>query len=232
MSGWVRLWHDMPTDPKWRVIARKSGQPLACVVALFSYMLVEASRCKDKGSIDGVRPEEAAEALDMEQAGIEAILAAMKGRVTDGRRLISWDRRQPKREDLSTERAARHRERKRNATHGNAGEEAKPDAPMDTKAKLFEAGVPLLMNSGKSRDAAASMLGKWRGQYGDGAVIDALARAQAEAASAPIPFINRILETRYGNRPRTPARPSGPIESRRQFREKHDLDVVGGDGAR
>ncbi len=26
MSNWVRLWDDMPTDPKWRLIARKSGQ--------------------------------------------------------------------------------------------------------------------------------------------------------------------------------------------------------------
>ncbi|WP_218018041.1 hypothetical protein [Sphingomonas azotifigens] len=225
MSGWVRLWHDMPTDPKWRVIARKSGQPLACVVALFSYMLVEASRSKDKGSIEGVRPEEAAEALDLDQTAIEAILGAMKGRVTDGRRLISWDRRQPKREDLSTERAARHRERKRNATQGNADANGASDAPIDAKKKLFEAGIPLLMNSNKTRDAAAAMLGKWRKQYGDGAVIDALAVAQSEAASDPIPFITRILETRNGNRPRSTDRPAGPIESRRRFHQQHDLDA-------
>ena len=23
-NSWLRLWHDMPNDPKWRTIARKS----------------------------------------------------------------------------------------------------------------------------------------------------------------------------------------------------------------
>ena len=43
MTDWVRLWHDMPTDPKWRTIARKSGQPLPCVIALFNLIMVNAS---------------------------------------------------------------------------------------------------------------------------------------------------------------------------------------------
>ncbi len=29
MASWLRLWHDMPTDPKWRVIAKRSGQSIS-----------------------------------------------------------------------------------------------------------------------------------------------------------------------------------------------------------
>ncbi len=30
-NSWLRLWHDMPNDPKWRTIARKSEQSIALV---------------------------------------------------------------------------------------------------------------------------------------------------------------------------------------------------------
>lgn len=33
MSQWVRLWEDMPTDPKWRVIAKRAGRPISEVIA-------------------------------------------------------------------------------------------------------------------------------------------------------------------------------------------------------
>ena len=38
MTSWVRLWLEMPTDPKWRSIARKSETSIAEVIsiALFS----------------------------------------------------------------------------------------------------------------------------------------------------------------------------------------------------
>ena len=70
--------------------------------------------------------------------------------------------------------------------------------PVDLKAVLFSTGVPYLVRHNVQDRHARSMIGKWRQQYGDGAVIDALAAAQSEAASDPIPMINRILETRRG----------------------------------
>ncbi len=42
MSQWVRLWDDMPTDPKWRVIARRSGRPLSEVISVFVFMMTNA----------------------------------------------------------------------------------------------------------------------------------------------------------------------------------------------
>ncbi|MBB8262398.1 hypothetical protein HEK80_025665, partial [Escherichia coli] len=43
-NAWLRLWHDMPNDPKWRTIARVSGQPIATVMAVYIHLLVSASR--------------------------------------------------------------------------------------------------------------------------------------------------------------------------------------------
>ena len=114
MTDWVRLWHDMPTDPKWRTIARKSGQPLPCIIALFNLMMVSASQnAADRGTLLGWDDEDAAAALDMEPEDITAIREAMQGKVLDGERLTGWERRQPKREDNSADRVKAHRERKR-----------------------------------------------------------------------------------------------------------------------
>ena len=113
---WLRLWHDMPTDPKWRTIARVSGQPLACVIALFNLVLVNASsNSNERGTLLGWSDEDAASALDMESESVRAIINAMQGRILDGDRLSGWERRQPKREDSGIgKRVAEYR--KRNVT--------------------------------------------------------------------------------------------------------------------
>ena len=114
MTDWVRLWHDMPTDPKWRSIARKSGQPLPCVIALFSLIMVNASSNSDnRGTLHNWDDEDASAALDMEPEDVSAIMVAMQGKVLDGDRLTGWEKRQPKREDGSAadrKRAQRKRE--------------------------------------------------------------------------------------------------------------------------
>lgn len=72
--------------------------------------------------------------------------------------------------------------------------------PIDLKAAIFASGVPLLIGSGRTDGAARSMLGKWRRDFGDGAVMDALASAQAEAVSDAVPWITRTLEARQNGK--------------------------------
>lgn len=48
-NSWFRLWHDMPTDPKFRTIARASKQPLALVIAVYLHVLVDASNANERG---------------------------------------------------------------------------------------------------------------------------------------------------------------------------------------
>jgi hypothetical protein len=93
-----------------------------------------------------------------------------------------------------------------NAMDGEPSQDANPtDDPIDLKALLFSTGKPYLTRNGVSLSNAGSILGKWRQSYGDGAVIDALALAQAEACSDPIPFITKLLEKRNGNATRLAA---------------------------
>lgn len=110
---WFRLWHDMPTDPKWRVIAHRSGRPICEVVAVFTYMLANASsNPTERGRLHGFNADDVAAALDMDEASVEAIMKAMQGKVLNGDLLTGWEKRQPLREDDSTNRVRAYRARK------------------------------------------------------------------------------------------------------------------------
>lgn len=90
-NAWLRLWHDMPNDPKWRTIARVSGQPIATVMAVYIHLLVSASRNVTRGHID-VTTEDLASALDVTEEVIDSILQTMQGRVLDGDLITGWEK--------------------------------------------------------------------------------------------------------------------------------------------
>lgn len=110
---WCRLHHDTPTDPKWRTIARRSGQPVERIIAVWVFMLTNASASTERGTLEGWDDEDVAGALDVDPDDIAAIRNAMQGKTLDGDRLTGWDKRQPKREriDDSRERVKAHRQR-------------------------------------------------------------------------------------------------------------------------
>jgi hypothetical protein len=129
--SWFRWWEGTVTDPKWRVVAARSMQPVGNVLAVWAYVLEEARR------LDGALPE-----LDCEVIGaclgydpdaVASIIAGMKAKGSiDEQGVTNWRKRQPKREDDSRERVAAYREKKRleaianarpeSVTHGNAPE--------------------------------------------------------------------------------------------------------------
>lgn len=124
-NQWLRLWHEMPNDPKWRTIARHSKQPISLVQATYIHLLVDASRNVTRGHAD-VTAEDLASALDCDEEQIQAILDAMQGRVLDGMEVSGWEKRQPKREDgadgettaksaAERKRAQREREKQRDS---------------------------------------------------------------------------------------------------------------------
>jgi hypothetical protein len=204
MTGWVRLWHDMPTDPKWRTIARKSNQRVGDVIAVFNFIMVNASEnALERGRTHRLDKEDVATALDLSEADLEAILSAMQGKVLDGDALMGWAKRQPKREDFgASKRKAEWKERQRNAmerngTHGNA-----PDTDTDTD-------ITLSKDSGASADSdkefwasakqylggknPGALIGKWCRDYPKAEVAKAIGAAQVERAVDPIPYVERTL---------------------------------------
>jgi len=100
---WLRLWHDLPNDPKLRTIARKSGQPISAVMAVFVHMLVNASVSEVRGTLSSWEDEDIASALDLDTEQVTAIREAMQGRLLDGDVLTGWSKRQPLREDVGSD---------------------------------------------------------------------------------------------------------------------------------
>ncbi|EGW8417140.1 phage replisome organizer [Salmonella enterica] len=155
-NAWLRLWHDMPNDPKWRTIARVSGQPIATVMAVYIHLLVSASRNVTRGHAD-VTTEDLASALDVTEEAIDLILQAMQGRTLDGDLITGWEKRQVLKEDngnisltakspTERKRAQREREKQqresgychaasRNVTHMSRRVTTDTDTDTDTDLK-------------------------------------------------------------------------------------------------
>lgn len=132
---WLRLWHDMPNDPKWRTIARVSSQPITLVQAMYVHLLVDASRNVTRGHVT-VTKEDIASALDVTDEQVEAVFSAMQGRVLDGDKLSGWEGRQPKREDAgnpeSGARSAAQRKRDQRDRERKQAEEKDSHDPSRT----------------------------------------------------------------------------------------------------
>ncbi|WP_065202515.1 hypothetical protein [Chromobacterium subtsugae] len=166
-NQWLRLWHDMPNDPKWRTIARISGQPIALVQAVYLHLLVDASRNVTRGHVT-VTAEDLASALDVTDEDIEAVLAAMQGRVLDGLELSGWDKRQPKREDQgsdesgaksATERKREQRQREREARDADMSRQCHDESRDVTLDKDKDKNKPTSLRSvgERTRDTSSGI---------------------------------------------------------------------------
>lgn len=174
-NEWFRLWHDMPNDPKWRTIARASGQPISLVLSVALHVMTDASRNVTRGHAD-VTAEDIASALDVTEADIQAVLDAMQGRVMNGERLTGWEKRQPKKEDVgnpetraksAAERKRDQRERERQAAPGgqsrtshDESREVTTDKEED-KDKEEKQTPPNPRKRGNAFDACAIDLPDW-----------------------------------------------------------------------
>ncbi|TDV04662.1 hypothetical protein [Paraburkholderia caballeronis] len=149
---WFRWWHGTVTDPKFQWVARKSGQTVASVLAVWAVVLETGSTATQgnadatRGNVASLQCEDWDVALGLDDGAVQSIYDAMvtKGLICDGR-IVAWDARQPKREDggdpntgalSSTERSRLRRERlKRSATHAT---ETQRDATHATEMQRLD----------------------------------------------------------------------------------------------
>lgn len=111
---WFRWFHGSTTDPKFGLVARKAGVSVAEVVAVWATILEEASSNQRRGSIGDIDAESVDFSLGLPDGTFNRVRLAMVERRllgSDGS-VISWERRQPKREDSSAERTRQYRARK------------------------------------------------------------------------------------------------------------------------
>lgn len=83
---------------------------------------------------------------------------------------------------------------------GTIQEQGKPDsasdeaaAPFDVVKAVFDLGAALLTGAGHEERAARSIVGRWRRDFGDAAVLEALLDCQARRISSPVEWMPRRL---------------------------------------
>ena len=109
--SWLRWWDGTCADPKWRVVAARSKQPVGMVVSIWAWLLEQAR--PNNGDLGVVDAEAIAITYGYDIESVSSILSAMKakGVITDAK-LAAWDKRQPKRDDDSRDRVASWRAKK------------------------------------------------------------------------------------------------------------------------
>lgn len=131
---WLRLYNDTITDPKWRVVAAESGQPLTAVLAVWMSMLINASDADERGTLQGWDDRFAGAALDMRGDAVRSIREAMQGVVLDGLRLTGWDKRQRNSDDINA-RVKRHRTKAKDTPPGGGSTNGTGQRRNVTKAE-------------------------------------------------------------------------------------------------
>ena len=123
---WFRWHHGSVTDPKFQLVARKSGASLPDVLAVWAYLLEKASAAEFRGCFGEVDCEAVDCLFGFSDGATDAILSEMVERkLIADEYVVAWEKRQPKREregDKSTERVQAFRQRQRQETPGNATE--------------------------------------------------------------------------------------------------------------
>ena len=132
---WFRWHHGTVNDPKFQLVARKSGSSVAEVIAVWACLLEAASTADERGNPGDIDFEALDCALGLVDGRTQAIYAAMEDRALinqDTGRLAAWEKRQPKRErmddDKSTERVRAYRQRQSNTGNANQANETPRNA--------------------------------------------------------------------------------------------------------
>lgn len=229
---WFRWHHGSVTDPKFQLVARKSGARLSDVLAVWAFLLEKASASEQRGSFGDIDAESIDCLFGFDDGMTTLVISQMVERgLVEGDAVSAWEKRQPKREregDNSTERSRAFREKQRHATPCNAneaqetprGEERRVEksssvakatgdkSPAEqSKTELWKAAVSLLSGQGMPEPQARSFVGKLSKDYPDGdIVLDAVRATVTEQPADARAYLKATCQQMAGER--SPARPT------------------------
>ena len=98
---WFRWYHGAISDDKWPLIARRSGQSVAVVIAVWAGLLECASQSEVRGCVEEFDPESMDAMLGLENGTCQAVLNALsqgKRPRIENNHIVNWAKRQPQRE--------------------------------------------------------------------------------------------------------------------------------------
>jgi hypothetical protein len=127
--GWIRLYVDFPSHPKWRRVAVQSGEPLTVVKSVVGDLLCIAGKARARGHLGALDFYEVAIANDIKPEQVAAIYRTLGeiGWIEDDF-IVDWLDRQPDHEDpTSAERQRNKRARDRAKRNNMRGRANAPD---------------------------------------------------------------------------------------------------------
>lgn len=222
---WFRSYHGAPTDPKWLAIGKRS-ETLPGVAACFWWALTDyASQQEDRGSVAGFDIEAFAAFSGFDEKHLcNAFRAFQDKEMIVDQRLKNWEKRQPKREDNSTERVRRHRDaRKRMVTRGNSrGEEIRVEKNISPSLR---SGDPRSALSPAEQEVFELWWKAWPNKVGKAPAAKAFKTALTKASAAEL----TAAALRYAD---LLARPGAPLPKHPQGwlndeRWKDEIDARG-----
>ena len=116
---WFRWYHGVVFDPKFKLVARKSGQPVTAVISVWAALLECASQAECRGDISSFDCENFDIGFDLPDGACQAIVDALEGKglIHEGR-LSRWEVRQPEPERQSKSNKVRQRKKQDTGTEG------------------------------------------------------------------------------------------------------------------
>lgn len=160
---WFRWHHGSVTDPKFQLVARRAGCGLPAVIAVWAFILEQASSSNDRGAYGDLDFESIDLLMGFDDGVTQKIVVAMEARglLADGL-VAAWTKRQVKRErtgDNSTERVKAFREKKRQETP-EAGDETprnameRQETPREEKRREDKEEAKASLSTADADDAA------------------------------------------------------------------------------
>lgn len=160
---WFRWHHGSVTDPKFQLVARRAGCRLPDVIAVWAFVLEQASSSNDRGAYGDLDFESIDLLMGFDDGVTQKIVVAMEARglLADGQ-VAAWTKRQVKRErtdDNSTERVKAFREKKRQETPEAADETPRnamerQETPREEKSREDKEEAKASLSTADADDAA------------------------------------------------------------------------------
>ena len=143
---WFRWHHGSITDPKFQLVAKKSGATLPDVLAVWTYLLEKASAAEFRGCFGETDCESVDCLFGFDDGKTEEIMLQMVERkLIADEYIVAWEKRQVKREresDNSSDRVKAFREKQRRVTPSNANDAQ--ETPREEKRREDKEENPLV----------------------------------------------------------------------------------------
>lgn len=125
---WFRWHHGSVVDPKFQLVAKRAGVTLPAVLAVWAYTLEKASASDDRGEFGEIDVESLDCLFGFDDGATDRILAALHDRgLIESGRVVSWEKRQPKRERDGGDPTAADRKRAQRERDAESSAAVTPD---------------------------------------------------------------------------------------------------------